>query len=105
MVSDKKVVQRIVSIFAKKGIEHIVISPGSRNAPIVQTFHGHGGFELHSVPDERTAGFFALGIAMKNRKPVILNCTSGYAFIQYRPALEVSILYNILLLVFSAYWT
>lgn len=102
MVSDKKVIQRIVSIFAKKGIKHIVVSPGSRNAPIVQTFHGHGGFELHSIPDERTAGFFALGIAMKTRKPVVLNCTSGSALLHYGPALVEAYYQNIPLIVLSA---
>lgn len=102
MVSDKKVVRRIVSLFAKKGIRHVVVSPGSRNAPVVQTFHGHGGFEMYSVPDERTAGFFALGIAMKTRRPVVLNCTSGSALLHYGPALVEAYYQNIPLIVLSA---
>jgi len=102
MVSDKKVVQRIVSIFAQKEIQHIVVSPGSRNAPVVQTFHGHGGFRMYSIPDERTAGFFALGIAMKTRKPVVLNCTSGSALLHYGPALVEAYYQNIPLIVLSA---
>lgn len=102
MVSDKRVVQRIVRLLAGKGIRQVVVSPGSRNAPIVQTFYGHEGFEMFSIPDERTAGFFALGMAMKSRKPVVLTCTSGSALLHYGPALVEAYYQNIPLIVLSA---
>jgi len=87
MISNKPVVQRLLGLFAARGIDQVVVSPGSRNAPLIQTFSGRGDFKMYSVPDERTAGFFALGIAMKNRRPVILNCTSGSALLHFGPAI------------------
>ena len=102
MISNKAVVQRLVEIFSRKGFDKVVISPGSRNAPLIQTFAGRGDFELYSVPDERTAGFIALGIAMKIRRPVILNCTSGTALLHYAPAVVEAYYQNIPLIVLSA---
>src|SRR5690606_17863778 len=102
MISNKAVVQRLVEIFSRKGFDKVVISPGSRNAPLIQTFAGRGDFELHSIPDERTAGFVALGMAMKIRRPVILNCTSGSALLHYAPAVVEAYYQNIPLIVLSA---
>lgn len=102
MISNKAVVQRLLEIFSRKGINQVVVSPGSRNAPLIQTFSGRGDFEMYSVPDERTAGFFALGIAMKIRRPVILNCTSGSALLHYGPAIVEAYYQNIPLIVLSA---
>ncbi len=102
MISNKEVVQRLLEIFAQKGIDQVVVSPGSRNAPLVQTFAGRGDFKMYSVPDERTAGFLALGIAMKIRRPVILNCTSGSALLHYGPAISEAYYQNIPLIVLSA---
>ena len=102
MISDKEVVQRLLEIFSLKNINQVVISPGSRNAPLVQTFKGRGDFQLHSVPDERTAGFIALGMAMKIRRPVILCCTSGSALLHYGPAVVEAFYQNIPLIVLSA---
>lgn len=102
MISNKAVIQRLVELFAQKGLNQVVVSPGSRNAPLIQTFAGRGDFQMYSIPDERTAGFFALGIAMKLRKPVILNCTSGSALLHYGPAIVEAYYQNIPLVVLSA---
>src|SRR5690554_525371 len=102
MISNKPVVQRLLGLFAARGIDQVVVSPGSRNAPLIQTFSGRGDFKMYSVPDERTAGFFALGIAMKNRRPVILNCTSGSALLHFGPAIVEAYYQNIPLIVLSA---
>lgn len=102
MISNKKVVQRLIEIFSRKGIDQVVVSPGSRNAPLIQTFAGRGDFNLYSVPDERTAGFIALGMAMKTRHPVILCCTSGSALLHYGPAIAEAYYQNIPLIILSA---
>lgn len=102
MISNKQAVQRLIEIFVKKEINQVVISPGSRNAPLIQTFYGEGSFNMYSVPDERTAGFIALGMAMKTRQPVILNCTSGSALLNYGPAIVEAYYQNIPLIILSA---
>ncbi|MBY5957579.1 2-succinyl-5-enolpyruvyl-6-hydroxy-3-cyclohexene-1-carboxylic-acid synthase [Membranicola marinus] len=102
MISNKEVVQRLLEIFSHKGIEQVIVSPGSRNAPLVQTFKGMGNFEMYSVPDERTAGFLALGMAMRLRRPVVLTCTSGSALLNYGPAIAEAYYQNIPLIVLSA---
>ena len=79
MLSNKSHIRNLVEICALKGIEQVIISPGSRNAPLVISFSEHGQFDCLSIPDERVAGFFALGIAQQTRKPVIITCTSGTA--------------------------
>ena len=69
------------------GIEQVVISPGSRNAPLTLGFVNHPGVEAFSIVDERCAGFFALGMAQQSGKPVALLCTSGSALLNYYPAI------------------
>jgi len=72
------------------GVEHAVLSPGARNTPLVLALHDmqEAGWpiQLHSIIDERAAGFFALGIARRTNKPVLLTCTSGSAGTHYYPA-------------------
>ncbi len=79
--------QNLIEIFRQKGIKHIVISPGSRNAPLTIGFASNPEFNCFSIADERCAGFFALGIAQQTRKPVAVVCTSGSALLNYYPAL------------------
>lgn len=77
----------LVDEFARAGIEHAVVAPGSRNAPIAYTLGDQDGIKCWSVLDERSAAFFALGIAKSTRKPVILTCTSGSAAANFHPAI------------------
>ncbi|HNH42437.1 MAG TPA: thiamine pyrophosphate-binding protein, partial [Saprospiraceae bacterium] len=69
-LSDKKGVRKIVLTLAKLGLQDVIISPGSRNAPFVISFLRHGGFHCLSVRDERSAAFFALGKAIESHRPV-----------------------------------
>ena len=62
--------QSVIELFRHKGIQHIVISPGSRNAPLTIGFAQHPDFHCYSIADERSAAFFALGLAQQLRKPV-----------------------------------
>lgn len=78
--------QSILEICQQKGVQHIVISPGSRNAPLTIGFTNNSYFKCYSVADERCAAFFALGIAQQIQKPVAVVCTSGSALLNYYPA-------------------
>ncbi|MAU26124.1 MAG: 2-succinyl-5-enolpyruvyl-6-hydroxy-3-cyclohexene-1-carboxylic-acid synthase [Muricauda sp.] len=84
------------------GIKNIVISPGSRNAPLILGFNGDDFFKCYSVVDERCAGFFALGMAQQLNGPVAVVCTSGSALLNYHPAVAEAFYSQIPLVVISA---
>ncbi len=94
--------QSIIEIFCAKGINHIVISPGSRNAPLTIGFTTNQNFTCYSIADERCAAFFALGIAQQLQKPVAVVCTSGSAVLNYYPAFAEAFYSEIPLIVLSA---
>ncbi len=94
--------QTIVALCEAKGIFHIVISPGSRNAPLTIGFSEHPDMHCYSIVDERCAAFFALGIAQQIQKPVALLCTSGSALLNYYPAISEAYYSDIPLVVLSA---
>ncbi|MFK5957795.1 MAG: 2-succinyl-5-enolpyruvyl-6-hydroxy-3-cyclohexene-1-carboxylic-acid synthase [Lutibacter sp.] len=83
-------------------INTVVISPGSRNAPLIIGFNEAKEIETLSIVDERCAAFFALGIAQQTRKPVALVCSSGSALLNYYPAIAEAFYSNIPLIVISA---
>ena len=64
MYSDKKNILQLVALLIEHGVSNIVLCPGSRNSPIVHTLANHSFFNCHSVTDERSAGFFAVGLAL-----------------------------------------
>jgi len=94
--------QSLIQLCKAKGIKHIVISPGSRNAPLTIGFTNHPYFECYSIVDERCAAFFALGIAQQLESPVALVCTSGSALLNYYPAIAEAFYSDIPLVVLSA---
>jgi 2-succinyl-5-enolpyruvyl-6-hydroxy-3-cyclohexene-1-carboxylate synthase len=94
--------QSILEIFLAKGITTIIISPGSRNAPLTIGFASNSAFQCYSIADERSAGFFALGIAQQTKQPVALVCTSGSALLNYYPAFAEAFYSQIPLVVLSA---
>ena len=94
--------QSIIEICQQKGVQHIVISPGSRNAPLTIGFTNNPFFKCYSIADERCAAFFALGIAQQLQEPVIVVCTSGSALLNYYPALAEAFYSQIPLVVISA---
>lgn len=94
--------QTIVALCKMHLIEHIVISPGSRNAPLTIGFTNNDFFKTYSIVDERCAAFFALGIAQQIQKPVAVVCTSGSALLNYYPAIAEAYYSNIPLVVLSA---
>lgn len=72
---------------ASQGVGHAVISPGSRSTPLTLTFAEAPGIKTWVRLDERSAAFFALGLAKSSGKPVVLLCTSGTAAANYLPAI------------------
>ena len=94
--------QSILEIFLAKGITNIIISPGSRNAPLTIGFASNPAFQCYSIADERSAGFFSLGIAQQTKQPVALVCTSGSALLNYYPAIAEAFYSQIPLVVLSA---
>ncbi|MEN9489446.1 MAG: hypothetical protein RL494_1711, partial [Bacteroidota bacterium] len=94
--------QSIIEICKAKGVHHIVISPGSRNAPLTIGFTNNPAFTCYSIADERCAAFFALGIAQQLQKPVAVVCTSGSALLNYYPAFAEAFYSEIPLVVISA---
>lgn len=94
--------QSILEICQFKGVKHIVISPGSRNAPLTIGFTNNPYFTCYSIADERSAAFFALGIAQQLQEPVVVICTSGSAVLNYYPAFAEAFYSQIPLVVLSA---
>ncbi|MBN4058002.1 2-succinyl-5-enolpyruvyl-6-hydroxy-3-cyclohexene-1-carboxylic-acid synthase [Olleya sp. AH-315-K02] len=102
IVPKNPLAQTIIQLCKSKNINHIVISPGSRNAPLIIGFTNHNYFKCYSIVDERSAAFFALGIAQQLRKPVALVCTSGSALLNYYPAIAEAFYSDIPLVILSA---
>ena len=76
----------LVETLVRCGVGRMVISPGSRSTPVAMAAAAHRGLEAIAVVDERSAGFFALGLAKQSGRPVALLCTSGSAPAHYFPA-------------------
>jgi len=102
MITDKKHIQQLASLLLQKGITDVVISPGSRNAPLINQFFGLPEFNCMNVVDERSAGYQALGIALARQKPVVVVCTSGTAAINYGPAIAEAFYQKMPLVVLTA---
>jgi 2-succinyl-5-enolpyruvyl-6-hydroxy-3-cyclohexene-1-carboxylate synthase len=94
--------QSIIEILSAKGITNIIISPGSRNAPLTIGFAQNPNFKCYSIADERCAAFFALGIAQQTKQPTAVVCTSGSALLNYYPAFAEAFYSQIPLIVISA---
>ncbi|MEQ6124264.1 2-succinyl-5-enolpyruvyl-6-hydroxy-3-cyclohexene-1-carboxylic-acid synthase [Pseudotenacibaculum sp. MALMAid0570] len=102
MYPKKELAQIIISACRQFQIETVVISPGSRNAPLTIGFTNDTDFDTISIVDERCAAFFALGIAQQRQKPVAIVCTSGSALLNYYPAVAEAYYSQIPLVVISA---
>ncbi len=96
------VARSIVALCEAKGIHHVVISPGSRNAPLTTGFAYHPNIKTYSVVDERCAAFVAIGMAQQLQKPVAVVCTSGSALLNYYPAVAEAFYSDVPLVVISA---
>ena len=94
--------QSIIEICLAKKVKNIIISPGSRNAPLTLGFVNNPEFNCYSIADERCAAFFALGIAQQSQKAVAVVCTSGSALLNYYPAFAEAFYSQLPLIIISA---
>lgn len=92
----------LVDELARAGLKHVVLSPGSRNTPLVLAFAQHAHIRAYSLLDERGSAFFALGLAMATDAPVAVVCTSGSALANYFPAVVEAHQSRVPLLVLTA---
>lgn len=100
--SSKRSIQILAHLLQQYGIADVVISPGSRNAPLAIHFSEIDSFNCYSIVDERSAAFVAMGMAKSEKKPVAVTCTSGSAVVNYYPAITEAFYQNIPLLVLTA---
>lgn len=92
----------LIDLFQKYGITDVIISPGSRSAPLTLSFTRNPGFNTYVIPDERSGGYIALGMALSSGKPVILVCTSGTAVFNYGSPVAEAFYQKIPLIVLTA---
>lgn len=92
----------MVEVIATHGVEQIMVSPGSRNTPLIIAASRSERVQCHYVVDERSAAFIALGIASITNRPVAIICTSGTALLNYAPAVAEAYYRHLPLIVISA---
>ena len=85
MYTEVKSYQYVIALLKKYNIKHCVLSAGSRNLPFVHSVEEDSFFRCYSVVDERSAGYFALGLAQELNEPVVISCTSSTATCNYWP--------------------
>jgi len=95
-------IKNIPEICVRHGVRKVIIAPGSRNAPLIFAFTAQSELECLSITDERSAAYFALGIAQQSGEAVALVCTSGTAVLNFAPAIAEAYYQNLPLLVFTA---
>ncbi len=93
---------QLAVLMSQSGVRHVVVSPGSRNTPVILALARYGRFTLHYIVDERVAAFAALGMSVTLDEPVAAVCTSGSAVLNYAPAVAEAYYSNIPLIVVSA---
>lgn len=102
MYSDDRMIQQLIALMKAHGVRHVVIAPGSRHYSMTKSLENDPYFELHSVVDERSAGFYALGIIQKTREPAAVVCTSGTASINFGSAVAEAYYQKLPFLVLTA---
>lgn len=103
MYTTKKNVLQLVSLMKSHGIRKVVLCPGSRDIPLVHSIANCDFFTSYAVTDERSAGFFALGLSLEsNKSPVAVVVTSGSALLNLHPAVSEAFYQEVPLLVISA---
>lgn len=102
MYTELKAYQIIIALFKKWGIKHCVLSAGSRNVPFVHSIEKDPFFKCYSVVDERSAGYFALGLSQQLQEPVVISCTSSTATCNYWPPVAEAFYQGVPLIVLTS---
>lgn len=102
MYTELKSYQIIIALLKEYGIRKCVLSAGARNVPFVHSVEEDPYFECYSVVDERSAGYFALGLAQQAGEPVVISCTSSTAACNYWPPVAEAFYQNVPLVVLTS---
>lgn len=102
MYTELKSYQIIIALLKKYGIRHCVLSAGSRNVPFVHSVEEDSFFKCYSVVDERSAGYFAMGLSQQLNEPVVISCTSSTATCNYWPAVASAYYQNVPIVVLTS---
>lgn len=102
LTSEKTAARVLAELLAAHNINRVVLSPGSRNIPLIVAISRSGNIDCYVVVDERSAAFIALGMSLQSQRPVGLCCTSGTALLNYAPAVAEAFYRAIPLVVISA---
>ena len=102
MYSSKENVNILTALLVAHGVKHAVCCPGSRNSPIVHNLNECPDIACYPVTDERSAGFYALGMSQCLKQPVVVCVTSGTALLNLAPAVAEAYYQHIPLIVISA---
>ncbi len=102
MYSNKENINILTALLLEYGISDAVVCPGSRNAPIVHNLSQCESIRCYPVTDERSAGFYALGLALATRRPTVVCVTSGTALLNLAPAVAEAFYQHVPLVVVSA---
>ncbi|MGN0165221.1 MAG: 2-succinyl-5-enolpyruvyl-6-hydroxy-3-cyclohexene-1-carboxylic-acid synthase [Lachnospiraceae bacterium] len=102
MYSKIKSVQYLLALMKAHDIKHVVLSPGGRNIPIAHSMEQDEFFDCYSVVDERSAAYFAIGLAQQFNEPVAICCTSSVAASNYLPGITEAFYLKVPILVLTA---
>ena len=102
MYSNKENVNILTSLLLEYGVSDAVVCPGSRNAPIVHNLSVCEAIRCRPVTDERSAAFYALGLAIATKRPTVVCVTSGSALLNAMPAVAEAAYQHVPLIVISA---
>lgn len=102
MYTEIKSYQILIALLKKYGIRHCVLSAGSRNLPFVHSVEEDPYFKCYSVVDERSAGYFAIGLAQELNEPVVISCTSSTATCNYWPPVAEAFYQSVPLIILTS---
>lgn len=102
MYTNHKSALYVVAMLKKRGIRNIVVSPGNSHNPLVRSVDEDPFFHTYCITDERSAAFFAIGVAQSIQAPVAIMCTSGTAVCNYISGVTEAYRRNIPLIVITA---
>ena len=102
LYSEKETAKILTELLVRKGVRRVLLSPGSRNAPLIISLTRRRELSCRVVLDERVAAYMAVGMAQQSGEAVALVCTSGTALLNYAPAVAEAFYQHLPLIVISA---